>query len=119
MSLFIERCVTLCNEFIFFLLCSKVNDFIVLDVYNAFVYLTVRCFNESEVVDLRVYTKRGDQSDIGSFGCFNRTKTAVVRKVYVTHFKSGALTRKAARAEGRQTALVGYLRQRVCLVHEL
>ena len=39
--------------------------------------------------------------------------------MHVAHFEAGALTRKTARAKCRQAALVGDLRQRVGLIHEL
>ena len=39
--------------------------------------------------------------------------------VHVTHFEAGALSRQAARAKSRYTALVGDFGQRVGLVHEL
>ncbi len=39
--------------------------------------------------------------------------------VYVAHLKPCTLTREAAGSQGRETALVGHLRQRVGLVHEL
>ena len=42
-----------------------------------------------------------------------------MRRVNVADFESRALTRQTARPKGRQAALVGDLRQRVGLVHEL
>ena len=42
-----------------------------------------------------------------------------MRRVHVAHFEARALTRQAARAKRRETALVGDLGERVGLVHEL
>ena len=39
--------------------------------------------------------------------------------VHVAHLETGTLTRQTAGAQGRHTALVGNLGQRVGLVHEL
>src|SRR5258705_443254 len=43
----------------------------------------------------------------------------VVRRVYVAHFKSCPFPGKAARSKGGDAPLVGDLRQRIGLVHEL
>ena len=42
-----------------------------------------------------------------------------MRRVHVAHLEAGALARQAARPKRRETPLVGDLRQRVGLVHEL
>ena len=42
-----------------------------------------------------------------------------MRRVHVAHLEAGALARKTARPERREAPLVGDLRQRVGLVHEL
>src|SRR6185295_8027459 len=60
-----------------------------------------------------------DESDVRTFRSLDRTNTPVVCRVHVAYFEPGALTRKTARSECGQTALVRDLRQRVCLVHEL
>ena len=55
----------------------------------------------------------------GPSGVSIGTHTAVVGVVYVAHLESGAVTGQTARAQGRQTALMGQLCQGVGLVHEL
>jgi hypothetical protein len=42
-----------------------------------------------------------------------------MRRVDIPYFETGPLSRKAAGAQGAQTALMGHFRQRVDLVHEL
>ena len=56
------------------------------------------------------------------FGTFRRldgADAAVVRGMHVAHLEPGALARQTARSESRETPLVGDLRERVGLVHEL
>ncbi len=56
------------------------------------------------------------------FGPFRRldwADAAVMGRMHVAHLEAGPLARKAARAERRQAPLVGDLRQRVGLIHEL
>ena len=75
--------------------------------------------DEAVVVDARIAAQRRNQSDVRTFRRFNRADTAVVRRVHVADFESGALTRQTARPKGRETPLVRDLRQRVGLIHEL
>ena len=63
--------------------------------------------------------QRRDQTDVRTFRRFNRADTAVVRRVNVADFESGALARQTARPKSRQTPLVRDLRQRIGLIHEL
>ncbi len=72
-----------------------------------------------EVVDPRVAGERRDESDVRTFRRLDRAHAAVLRVVHVADLEPGALARQAARAEGRQAALVRQLGQRVGLVHEL
>src|SRR5207249_4571263 len=81
--------------------------------------LAVGRLDEAVVVDAREAAQRADQADVRAFRRFNRANAAVVRWVYVAHFKSRALAREAARAKGRKTPLVRDFAERVGLVHEL
>ncbi len=56
---------------------------------------------------------------LGPSGDLDRAEAAVVRVVYVSHLETGTVARKAAGAEGRQTAFVRNFGQRVDLIHEL
>ncbi len=62
---------------------------------------------------------RADQTDVRTFRRLDRTNAAVVRRMHVAHFESGAIARQSARPERRQTTLVRQLRQRIRLIHEL
>jgi len=55
----------------------------------------------------------------GPSGRLDRADAAVVRRVHVAHFETGALARQAARPERREAALVGDFGQRIGLIHEL
>ena len=82
-------------------------------------HFAIRRFNKAEVVDAGIQRQRVDQADVRTFRGFNRAHTAVVGRVYVTHFETGTLAGQTTRAKGRYTALVGNFRQRVRLVHKL
>ena len=55
----------------------------------------------------------------GTFRRFDRADAAVVGRVHVAHLEAGALAGQTARTQRREATLVGDLRQRVGLVHEL
>ena len=81
--------------------------------------LAIRRLDEAVFVHPRISGERIDQSDIRTFRRFDRTDTAIVRRVHVAHLEARALAGQAAGAKRRQTPLVGDFRQRVGLVHEL
>ena len=79
----------------------------------------VRRLDKTVIVDARIAAQRRDQADVRTFRRFNRADASVVRRMYVAHLESGALTRQTARSKRRKTPLVRDLRERVRLVHEL
>ena len=64
------------------------------------VHLAVGSLDKAVLVDACIGCKIGDKSDVGSFGCLDRTHPAVVGVVNVTHLKSCTVTGKTAGAEG-------------------
>ena len=76
-------------------------------------------FQKAEIIDARKRGQRGDQTDVRAFRRFHRANAAVVRRMNVADFESGAVAGQAARPEGREAALVGQFGQRIDLVHEL
>ena len=82
-------------------------------------HVAVRALDEAVIVDARKARQRRDQTDVRTFRRFDRADTAVVRRVHVADFESGALAGQTAWSKGRQTPLVRDLRQRVGLIHEL
>src|SRR5512132_4041377 len=79
----------------------------------------VRSFDEAKLVDAGKARETRNQADVRTFRCFNRTNTAIVSRVNVADFESGALARQATRSQRRETAFVGNLRKRIGLIHEL
>ena len=75
--------------------------------------------DEAVLIDAREARERDDQADVRAFRRLNRADASVVGRVHVADFEACALTRKTTRSKGRQAALVGDLRERVGLVHEL
>ncbi len=60
---------------------------------------TVRAFEEAVLVGAGIGSQGVDQADVRTFRRFDRADPAVVRRVYVTNFETGALTGQTARAE--------------------
>src|SRR5690606_1179644 len=89
-----------------------VGDFAIFDY-------AVRAFQEAVLIGAGVGGQRVDQADVRTFRRFDRAHAAVMGRVYVTNFEACTLTGQTARAERRDATLVGNLRQRVVLVHEL
>ena len=79
----------------------------------------IRRFDEAVLVDARERRERVDQADVRAFRRLDRADAAVMRRMHVAHFEAGALARQTARAKRREAALVGDLRERVGLIHEL
>src|SRR5690606_20841943 len=80
---------------------------------------TVGAFEEAVLIGPGVGGQRVDQTDVRTFRGLDRADTTIVGRVYVTHLEAGAFTGQTTRAERRNASLVGELRQRVVLVHEL
>jgi len=79
----------------------------------------IRALDEAVLVHPREGRQRVDEADVRPLRRFNGADAAVVRGVDVAHLEARALARQSAGAERRDAALVGDLRQRVRLVHEL
>ncbi len=60
-----------------------------------------------------------DQPDVRTFRRFNRADSAVMSRMDVAHLKPGAFASQPARPQCRDAPLVGDLRQRIVLIHEL
>jgi len=76
-------------------------------------------FEKAVLVGPSIQGQRVDQADVRAFRRLDRTDTSIVRGMHVAHFEAGALACQATRAQGRNTALVGDLGERVGLIHEL
>src|SRR5207247_809583 len=81
--------------------------------------LPVGRLDEAELVRPRVGRERRDQADVRAFRRLDRADPAVVRRVDVAHLEPRPLAGEAPRTQRREAALVGQLRQRVRLIHEL
>ena len=60
-----------------------------------------------------------DQTNVWTFGSFNRADAAVVRGQYVSNFQAGTLTRQTTETQCRETTLVRQTRERVGVVEVL
>ena len=59
----------------------------------------VRRLDKSVLVDARIGRKRRDESDVGTLGRFDRAYAAIVRRMNVADFESGALARQSSGSE--------------------
>ena len=79
----------------------------------------VRAFDEAVLVHARERGQAVDKADIRAFRRLDRADPAVMGRMHVANLEACALARQAARPKRREAPLVGDLRQRVGLVHEL
>ena len=79
----------------------------------------VRRLDKAILVDARKAGERRNQADVRAFRRLNRADAAIVRRMHVAHFEPGTLATQTTRPKRRQTPLVGDLRQRIGLIHEL
>ncbi len=115
----VERGVALCYGLALLCFGRHVDDIVVVEIHHAVGDFAVRGLDEAEVIDFGVDAERGNKADIRAFRGLDRAKAPVVGVVHVPHLEARALTRQTAGTEGRHTALVRHLGQRVSLVHEL
>src|SRR5690606_1382442 len=115
-AIFGGRGVSLCDHVLAFFNSRQIVHFVGDHTVNDF---TVRCLEETILVGTRVHGQRVDQTDVRTFRSLDRAQTTVVSRVHISNFKTGTLTGQTARAQRRDTALVGDFGQRVVLVHEL
>ena len=81
--------------------------------------LSIRRFDEPELVDPGIGRQRRDQADIRTFRRLDRTDAAVVGRMHVADFESRALPCQSARPKRGQSPLVGDLREGIGLIHKL
>ena len=118
-TVIIQRSISLCNNLFFLFFSSQINQTVIRKIHFSVFHLTVRSFDESQIINLSKYTQWRNQTDVRTFRSLNRTKTTIVCVVNVTNLKSGTFTGKTTRTKGRHTTLVRDFSQGVCLVHEL
>ncbi|MNS47570.1 hypothetical protein D3C72_801060 [compost metagenome] len=117
-TVFIQLNIGLCDNIVIFFIRSQIRD-----LFSNFtclrIYPTVWRFNKAIFVNTSKCGQGVDQTDVRSFRCLNRTHTAIVRVVNVTHFHARTFPSQTTRSECRQTALMRKFRKRVRLVHKL
>ena len=121
MSLLVQLLVCLCYMVIIFFIRSHINYFIRNDriLRIGLVDLTIRCFDETILVDPCIGCQRVDQTDIRTFRGLDRAHTSVMCIVYVSYFETCTVSGKTARSQCGKTTLVCQFTQRVVLIHKL
>src|SRR4051812_20632404 len=97
---------------------ADLDDAVVIE-YAAVFDLLVRALDEAVLVDAGVARQRRDQADVRTFRRLDRTDAAVMRRVNVAHFESGALAGETTRSQCGQTTFVRDFGERIGLIHEL
>ena len=114
----IKRLIGLGNNQAVLLVSSNIL-YLVSNTHVGLVHAAIRSFHKAEAVNPGIVGQGTNQTDVRTFRGLNRAHAAVMGVMYVTHLEACTLTGETARTQGRQTALVGQLCQRVMLVHEL
>ena len=99
-TFFVQRGIPLSYDEVFFFLSGVVLQSFIREVYLTVLYTSIWSGDEAKVIDLRIDTERGDQTDVWPFRRLDRTETTVVGIVYVTYFEAGTFTRETARTKG-------------------
>ena len=115
-ALIVDRRVGLSHDIIFLGIRRQVIELL---RHPALHHLAVRRLDKAKLIHARKGRQTGDQTDVRAFRRFHRANAAVMARVHVTHLKARTLARQAARAQRGQAPLVGRLRQRINLIHEL
>src|SRR3989344_141792 len=84
-----------------------------------FYHFRVWCFDNAEIIHARIGGETKNETDVWTFRCVDRTKSAVVGWVNVTHFKTCSFPSEAARTKRGERAQVFNFSKRVVLRHEL
>src|SRR6202521_2491109 len=98
MSLRVHDRVRLRDEEILLAIARQIIDLI---GHAALLDLAVRRFDKPEFVDPRERAHRADETDVRTFRRFDRTNAAVMRRMHVADFESGAIAAQPAGPEGR------------------
>ena len=104
----VQRLVGLCYNVLILQVSSHINYFVGYTTSST-VYLAVGCLNEAIVVNLCKGCQVRNQSDVGTFRCFNGAHPSIVAVMYVTNFKARTVTAQTTGAKSRQTTLMGQL----------
>ena len=114
----VQGLVSLSDDQLILLISSEVAH-IISDAMVFLINTAIRSLHETELVHTGIGSQGADQTDVRSFRGLNRAHTAVMGVMNIANLETCAFAGQAARAQGRQTALMGKLRQGVMLIHEL
>ena len=88
------------NELVLFLLGTHEFPSLVAEINLSVVDLAVWCLDESEIVNLGIYAEGRNKSDVRSLRRLDRTKSSVMRVVYVPDLESCPVPGETSRTEG-------------------
>ena len=86
---FVEHLIGLGDGIVAFIHGGQINN---ISGHLTFIYFPVWAFDKAVLVDPGVGCQTVDQANVRPFRCFNGTNSAIVGRMHVTHFKTGALT---------------------------
>ena len=82
-------------------------------------HTAIRCFKETEFIDLGIQGHGRNQTDVRTFRGLNRADAPVMACMNVADFEACAVTAQTAGTESTETSLVGKFGQWIGLIHEL
>src|SRR5207248_9618816 len=116
MAATIDSRIRLRHENTLFTVSGQILDFI---CDAAVHHLAIRCLDKAKLINARDGAHRADKTDVRAFRRFDRTNTAVVRRVNVAHLEPGTFPAETSRSQGGQTPLVRQFCKGIRLIHEL
>ena len=96
-TIIIQWCITLSDNLVFFFFCCQEYNILVIHINLRVMYTTIRCHDETKIINLSIHTKRRYQTNVRSFRRLNWTKTTIVSIVNVTNLKTCTLSWKSTR----------------------
>ena len=85
----------------------------------AVTHIAIRSLEEAVIIATGKHRQGVNQADVRTFRGLNRAQATVVSGMHVTYLKACTLTSQATGTQGRNSALMGDLGQRIVLIHEL
>ncbi len=100
----VDRRIGLGNDMILFFQRRQITDAV---GHPAILYFTIGSLDKTEIIDSRISRQRRDQTDVRTFRCLDRTNPAVMGRMHVADFETGALASQTARAREPRVAACG------------
>ena len=117
-SVFVYRFGSLGNpELVFHISCHICN--LICDTAGSLFHFTERSAEEAIFICTCKGCQIGNQTDIRTFRCFNRTQPSIMAVVNISYIKRSSFSGETTGAKSGNTALMRQFRKRIGLIHKL